>query len=155
MSTAQTLLDHCYVLRKNFSEMIRDMHESDIGRILFSDESHFYLDGYVNQQNIRTCAPEKSDFKMEKSLSRRKLTVWCGFSWQITLLSFFFAENTIFNGESYRIMISEHVVKNLKARRSLSRTIFMQDGAPAHIAIDIKKLLSQNFQRIIGRDFDE
>ena len=49
MSTVQALPDYCYVLRKNFSEMIRGMSESDFGRILFSNESHFYLDGYENQ----------------------------------------------------------------------------------------------------------
>ena len=45
-------------------------------------------------------------------------------------------------------------LKNLKARARLSRNIFMQDGATAHTAIDTKKLLSQIFQRIIGRGFE-
>ncbi|GFW05476.1 putative transposase [Trichonephila clavipes] len=44
-------------------------------RILFSDEAHFWLNGYVNKQNCRIFA--NPQVYVETPLHSEKLTVWC------------------------------------------------------------------------------
>ncbi|GFY03601.1 uncharacterized protein TNCV_3092271 [Trichonephila clavipes] len=46
-------------------------------RILFSDEAHFWLNGYVNKQNCRIWNEANPQVYVETPLHREKLTVWC------------------------------------------------------------------------------
>ncbi|GFW92482.1 hypothetical protein TNCV_517991 [Trichonephila clavipes] len=46
-------------------------------RILFSDEAHFWLNGYVNKQNCRIWSEANPQVYVETPLHREKLTVWC------------------------------------------------------------------------------
>ncbi|GFV87687.1 uncharacterized protein TNCV_779711 [Trichonephila clavipes] len=46
-------------------------------RILFSDEAHFWLNGYVNKQNCRTWSEANSQVYVETPLHPEKLTIWC------------------------------------------------------------------------------
>ncbi|GFX87665.1 transposase [Trichonephila clavipes] len=46
-------------------------------RILFSDEAHFWLNGYVNKQNCRICSEANLQVYVETPLHPEKLTVWC------------------------------------------------------------------------------
>ncbi|GFY15009.1 putative transposable element [Trichonephila clavipes] len=45
-------------------------------RILFSDEAHFWLNGYVNKQNCRIWSEANPQVYVETPL-HKKLTVWC------------------------------------------------------------------------------
>ncbi|GFW81451.1 uncharacterized protein TNCV_377991 [Trichonephila clavipes] len=48
-------------------------------RILFSDEAHFWLNGYVNKQNGRIWSEANPQVYVETKLHPEKLTVWsCG-----------------------------------------------------------------------------
>ncbi|GFS90589.1 putative DD41D transposase [Trichonephila clavipes] len=47
-------------------------------RILFSDEAHFWLDGYVNKQNYRIWSEANPQVYVETPLHPEKLTVWSG-----------------------------------------------------------------------------
>ncbi|GFY30572.1 transposable element Tc3 transposase [Trichonephila clavipes] len=50
-------------------------------RILFSDEAHFWLNGYVNKQNCRIWSEANPQVYVETPLHPEKLTVWralCG-----------------------------------------------------------------------------
>ncbi|GFX78760.1 uncharacterized protein TNCV_1918931 [Trichonephila clavipes] len=49
-------------------------------RILFSDEAHFWLNGYVNKQNFRIWCEANPQVYVETPLHPEKLTVWCA-SW--------------------------------------------------------------------------
>ncbi|GFY26805.1 transposable element Tc1 transposase [Trichonephila clavipes] len=51
----------------------RDFHK----RILFSDEAHFWLNGYVNKQNCRIWSEANPQVYVETPLHPEKLTVWC------------------------------------------------------------------------------
>ncbi|GFX30650.1 tc3a_0 protein [Trichonephila clavipes] len=51
----------------------RDFHK----RILFSDEAHFWLNGYVNKQNCRIGSEANPQVYVETPLHPEKLTVWC------------------------------------------------------------------------------
>ncbi|GFW27530.1 hypothetical protein TNCV_163701 [Trichonephila clavipes] len=46
-------------------------------RILFSDEAHFWLKGYVNKQNCRIWSEANQQVYVETPLHPEKLTVWC------------------------------------------------------------------------------
>ena len=46
-------------------------------RIFFSDEAHFTLDGYVNEQTCRIWNSENPQVIKERPLHSEKVTVWC------------------------------------------------------------------------------
>ncbi|GFU98679.1 uncharacterized protein TNCV_1765031 [Trichonephila clavipes] len=69
-----------YQARRRFVEwaqngiaVVPDFHE----RILFIDEAHFSLNGYVNKQNCRIWSEANPQVYVETPLHPEKLTVWC------------------------------------------------------------------------------
>ncbi|GFT29613.1 uncharacterized protein TNCV_4890581 [Trichonephila clavipes] len=53
--------------------VVPDFHK----RILFSDEAHFWLNGYVNKQNCRIWSEANPQVCVETPLRPEKLTLWC------------------------------------------------------------------------------
>ena len=77
-------------------------------KIIFSDEAHFDLGGYANNQN---CCTENPHAYIEKPIHPTRVTVWCGF-WSRDLIGPFFLENkqgvaVTINGDRYRDMLNE------------------------------------------------
>ncbi|GFU61023.1 uncharacterized protein TNCV_4436531 [Trichonephila clavipes] len=69
-----------YQARRRFVEwaqneiaVVPDFHK----RILFSDEAHFWLNGYVNKQNCRIWSEASPQVYVKTPLPPEKLTVWC------------------------------------------------------------------------------
>ncbi|GFW92057.1 uncharacterized protein TNCV_2153361 [Trichonephila clavipes] len=58
---------------QNDNVVVPDFHK----RILFSDEAHFWLNGYVNKQNCRIWSEANPQVYVETPLHPEKLTVWC------------------------------------------------------------------------------
>ncbi|GFX31089.1 hypothetical protein TNCV_2025921 [Trichonephila clavipes] len=58
---------------QNEIAVVPDFHK----RILFSDEAHFWLNGYVNKQNCRIWSEVNPQVYVETPLHQEKLTVWC------------------------------------------------------------------------------
>ncbi|GFX30066.1 hypothetical protein TNCV_2617771 [Trichonephila clavipes] len=58
---------------QNEIAVVPDFHK----RILFSDEAHFWLNGYVNKQNCRIGSEANPQVYVETPLHPEKLTVWC------------------------------------------------------------------------------
>ncbi|GFV35740.1 hypothetical protein TNCV_1261901 [Trichonephila clavipes] len=58
---------------QNEIAVVPDFHK----RILFSDEAHFWLNGYVNKQNCRVWSEANPQVYVETPLHPEKLTVWC------------------------------------------------------------------------------
>ncbi|GFV94901.1 uncharacterized protein TNCV_1028991 [Trichonephila clavipes] len=58
---------------QNEIAVVPDFHK----RILFSDEAHFWLNGYVNKQNCRIWSAANPQVYVETPLHPEKLTVWC------------------------------------------------------------------------------
>ncbi|GFT42892.1 hypothetical protein TNCV_3751821 [Trichonephila clavipes] len=57
---------------QNEIAVVPDFHK----RILFSDEAHFWLNGYVNKQNCRISSEANPQVYVETPLHPEKLTVW-------------------------------------------------------------------------------
>ena len=56
-----------------------DTEDADFGKkIIFSDEAHFNLGGYVNKQHCRIWGTENPHAYIEKSKHPKGVTVWCG-----------------------------------------------------------------------------
>ncbi|GFX83652.1 putative DD41D transposase [Trichonephila clavipes] len=58
---------------QNEIAVVPDFHK----RILFSDEAHFWLNGYVNKQNCRIWSEANPQVYVETPFHPEKLTVWC------------------------------------------------------------------------------
>ncbi|GFT23391.1 transposase [Trichonephila clavipes] len=58
---------------QNEIAVVPDFHK----RILFSDEAHLWLNGYVNKQNGRIWSEANPQVYVETPLHPEKLTVWC------------------------------------------------------------------------------
>ncbi|GFV80703.1 DUF4817 domain-containing protein [Trichonephila clavipes] len=76
----QELKPYDHQARRRFVEwaqneiaVVPDFHK----RILFSDEAHFWLNGYVNKQNCRIWSEANPQVYVETPLHPEKLTVWC------------------------------------------------------------------------------
>ncbi|GFX54227.1 hypothetical protein TNCV_2338611 [Trichonephila clavipes] len=66
---------------QNEIAVVPDFHK----RILFSDEAHFWLNGYVNKQNCRIWSEANPQVYVETPLHPEKLTVWCAL-WAVGIL---------------------------------------------------------------------
>ena len=80
-------------------------------KIIFSDEAHFQLNGYVNKQNCRIWGSENPRMIEQYPLNPQNCNVWCAF-WAEGIIGPYFFENTAgnavsVNGERYRRMLSD------------------------------------------------
>ena len=80
-------------------------------KIIFSDEAHFDLGGYVNKQNCCIWGTENPHAYVEKPTHPKRVTVWYGF-WSRGIIGPFFFENeqgevVTVNGDRYRAMMNE------------------------------------------------
>jgi hypothetical protein len=130
--------------------------------VLWTDEAHFHLQGYVNTQNCRIWATENPHANHPVPLHSAKVTVWCGFTASFILGPYFFEERgpagpvtCTVNGRRYESLLRTDVIPALRQRGCVGGTVFMQDGAPPHIALPVKRLLTEHFgdTRVISRNF--
>ncbi|GFT58875.1 transposable element Tc3 transposase [Trichonephila clavipes] len=107
---------------QNEIAVVPDFHK----RILFSDEAHFWLNGYVNKQNCGIWSKANPQVYVETPLHPEKLTVWCAL-WAGGIIGpYFFKTDEGHN--------------------------FQQDGASCHTARDTIDLLKDPLgDRLISR----
>ena len=70
-------------MRVKFGKTITEMFESgeiDENKIVFSDEAHFSLNGYVNKLNDWFWGTENSNIFISKSVHPEKVTLWAALS---------------------------------------------------------------------------
>lgn len=68
--------------RRAFANWILQMNANDnnfCDKIIFSDEAHFHLNGYVNKQNCRIWGNENPREIHEIPMHAQRVTVWYGF----------------------------------------------------------------------------
>lgn len=155
----QELKPRDHPMRFRFAKWANNQLAADVEfhrKIIFSDEAHFHLSGYVNKQNCRIWGTENPHAVAEKPMYPQKVTVWCGF-WSRGIVGPFFFENAdekavTVNGERYRAMINDYLFPAL-AQENLDNIWFQQDGAPCHTAHSTIDLLATVFgNRIISRN---
>ncbi|GFW90479.1 piggyBac transposable element-derived protein 4 [Trichonephila clavipes] len=113
--------------------VVPDFHK----RILFSDEAHFWLNGYVNKQNCRIWSEANPQVYVETPLHPEKLTVWCAL-WAGGIIGPYFVKNdeghnVTVNGDRYRAMITNFFIPELN-NHDVQELWFQQDGATCHTA---------------------
>ncbi|GFU60068.1 putative DD41D transposase [Trichonephila clavipes] len=119
-------------------------------RILFSDEVHFLLNGYVNKQNCRIWSEANPQVYVETPLHLEKLTG--ALYWLVE--SFFKNDeghNVTVNGDRYRAMITNFFIPELN-NHDVQELWFQQDGATCHTARVTIDFLKDTFgDRLISR----
>ncbi|GFY35747.1 transposable element Tc3 transposase [Trichonephila clavipes] len=124
-------------------------------RIFFSDEAHFWLNGYVNKQNCRIWSEANPQVYVETPLHPEKLTVLCA-SWAGGIIGPYFfkndeGHNVTVNGDRYRAMITNFFIPELN-NHDVQKLWFQQDDAICHTARATIDLLKDTFgDRLISR----
>ncbi|GFX07026.1 uncharacterized protein TNCV_1556291 [Trichonephila clavipes] len=113
---------------QNEIAVVPDFHK----RILFSDETHFWLNGYVNKQNCRICSEANPQVYVVTPLHPEKLTVWCAL-WAGGIIGLYIfkndeGHNVTVNGDRYRAMITNFFIPKLN-NHDVQELWFQQDGA--------------------------
>ncbi|GBM15766.1 hypothetical protein AVEN_262927-1 [Araneus ventricosus] len=82
----------------------------------------------------------------------RKVTVWCGFIAAFIVVPFFFKEigpsgpvTCKVNGTRYDSLLCNQLISTVQHCGCVNSTIFIQDGAPLHIATPVKHLFNLHF----------
>ncbi|GFV27123.1 putative DD41D transposase [Trichonephila clavipes] len=136
---------------QNEIAVVPDFHK----RILFSDEAHFWLNGYVNKQNCRIWSEANPQVYVETPLHPEKLTVWCAL-WAGGIIGPYFFKNdddhnVTVNGDRYRAMITNFFIPELNTH-DVQELWFQQYGATCHTARATIDLLKDTFgDRLISR----
>ncbi|GFV96335.1 retrovirus-related Pol polyprotein from transposon 412 [Trichonephila clavipes] len=136
---------------QNEIAVVPDFHK----RILFSDEAHFWLNGYVNKQNCRIWSEANPQVYVETPLHPEKLTVRCAL-WAGGIIGPYFfkndeGHNVTVNGDRYRAMITNFFIPELN-NHDVQELWFQQDGATCHTARATIDLLKDTFgDRLISR----
>ncbi|GFT98644.1 uncharacterized protein TNCV_3829371 [Trichonephila clavipes] len=136
---------------QNEIAVVPDFHK----RILFSDEAHFWLNGYVNKQNCSIWSEANPQVYVETPLHPEKLTVWCAL-WAGGIIGPYFfkndeGHNVTVNGDRYRAIITNFFIPELN-NYDVQELWFQQDGATCHTARATIDLLKDTFgDRLILR----
>lgn len=155
----QELKPNDHQVRRNFANWALEQLEADphfAEKIIFSDEAHFCLNGFVNKHNCRIWADENPQVIHESPLYPEKVTVWCGFWAQGVIGPYFFEDDdgnrVTVNGERYRNMLVEYLWPELR-NGDINNVFFQQDGATCHTSRETIDLLQQHFPgRVISRN---
>lgn len=153
----QRLSDDQIVRRLNFAaDLVEDIDRKlvDPKKIIFTDEAHFWLDGYVNRQNYRIWGSEKPASFRTKPLHPKKLTVWAAISAEGVHTAFVFADKTVdkrFYGRILEFFFARATRSNMIAQH-----FFQQDGAPPHTAAENLSLIREKYgDRVLSGKFQE
>ena len=118
-------------------------------KIIFSDEAHFNLNGYVNKPNCRIWGTENRHAYIDKPMHPKRVTVWCGF-WSRGIIGTFFFENehgqaVTVNGNRYRAMLNKFLFTKIE-EQDIGNIWFEQDSATCHTAEVILNVLRPVFE---------
>ncbi len=120
--------------------------------IWFSDECHFWMNGYVNKQNMQLWSDEKPYAIEEASLHPEKLTLCAALS-ILGIIGPVFIRETV-TSYSYYTLLSEDVIPELENRGHLRKAIWQQDGVKPNTSDHNLMLLRTTFKnRVISNRF--
>ena len=146
-------------LRRSFTDWALEQLQADPlfhRKIVFSDEAHFWLNGFVNNQNYRIWSDIIPEEILQTQLYSEKCTVWCGLHTGGLIGPYFFKNeagvNVTVNGERYRTMINEYFFRNMDGIDP-DEMWMQQDGATCHTANETIELLQTRFgDKLISRN---
>lgn len=152
----QCLLPRDYSERITFCRTMLQKYTEDsqfLDSILWSDESTFKKDGFMNLHNLHEWRIENPHLiREDRSQYRFKVNLWTGILNGKIIGPFELPENL--NGEIY-LNFLQNVLPNLLEDVPLSiygRLWFQQDGCPAHYARLVREFLNREYPgRWIGR----
>ena len=107
----QELMPNDLTQRRIFGELwaVQKLAEDSLfyRKIMFSDEAHFWLNGYVKKQNCRFWSENQPEELEKPPMHPEKVTVWCGLWAGGNIGPYFFtnavSRNVIMNDERYRV----------------------------------------------------
>jgi len=117
-------------IANQLGEMI-DRQNFDPTSIIFTDEAHFSLGGYVNRQNFRIWGSENPHMTIPKPLHPAKVSVWAGICAKDIIGPIFPEDNETITGDVYNRILNEAFPK-LKALKLDRSYYWQQDGPPPH-----------------------
>ena len=91
--------------RVKFCKTITEIFESgeiDENKNVFSDDTHFWLNGFVNKQNYRFWGTENPNISISTSLHPEKITLWAALSLKEIYL--YFVDSTV-TGNTYKELL--------------------------------------------------
>lgn len=155
----QELKPYDHSLRCSFADWALEQLELDANfgkKIIFSDEAHFWLNGFVKKQNCRIWGDSNPQQIQQLPMHPEKLTVWCGL-WSGGIIGPFFFKNdaevtVTVNGVRYKAMINQFLFPKIDDLDA-DDIWFQQDGATCHTANETINLLKTMFdESIISRN---
>ncbi len=140
--------------RRTFAQNFLTLLHNDpslLRSLLFTDESNFYVEAPLNNQNCRHWSSENPHFTVDKSLHSPHVCVWMGICYQGVLGPYFFPATV--TGDSYYEMLTHFLFPALRSRRITFKSLtFQQDGATPHCSMRVLSLLSSKFhERVLSR----
>lgn len=147
IQTRQLISESQVIRRFNFAsefcEMI-DREEVRMRDVIFSDEAHFWLNGYVNRQNYRIWGSEKPNFVNTKPLHPQKLTVFCAVGYE-EIFGPVFIYQTV-DSDAYEGILTDYLLPAAEDLGWLDGNHwFQQDGAPPHATRENLKIVHRAF----------
>ena len=155
----QELKSNDHSLRRRFTDWALEQLEVDANfdkKIIFSDEAHFLLNGFVNKQNCRIWTESNPQQIQQLPMHTEKLTVWCGL-WSGGIIGPFFFKNdagatVTVTGIRYRAIINQFLFLKINDIDA-DDICFQQDGATCRTANETVDLLKEKFgESIISRN---
>ncbi len=127
-------------------------HLSVLPLIWFSDEAHFWLEGYVNKHDCRIRASSNPGIFLTKNLHPKKITVWAALGTQGLISPIFVWKNI--DGPVYRKILKKKAFPQFTVMKKFSKFWFQQDGAKAHTADVTLHLIETHFKkRVLSNHF--
>jgi len=116
----QQLKPNDHAQRREFVDWIIEHQQVDAdfsSKVMFSDEPHFHLDGFVNRQNCCIWGSENLHVIVEKQMHPQRVTICYGFRAGGIIVPYFF-ENEVgqvvfVTGAQYRDMITQFFLPKL------------------------------------------
>lgn len=151
VSIGQKLKERDMARRVEFSKQVLGMIERDEinpSQIIFSDEAHFHLDGYVNKQNMRIWGKENPNMVISRPAHPIRVTAWAAVTASGIYLTFIEGNVT---SNSYKELLANKFLPSAKKKGLISDHYFMQDGATPHRTREVFECLFESFgERVIG-----
>lgn len=160
IQTHQPLSEASKAKRIDFANNVSDMAENleiDVGDIWFTDEAHFYLDGFVNKQNWRFWGSTNPHITESRSLHPKRTTAWAAISSK-GIIGPFFIEETVTSARYKNILQNFFIpaLQGMMESTDLESAWFQQDGARPHRTDEVFEVISEYFgNRVMALDYKE